>query len=244
MTSKTLWVVNYNDVNEFLDKALAVGVTSVAIRTDNDLKKAISVFHSKGIEVFGWRWPSAKKDPAMNEANKVIGLFNNGLDGYYVDPERAPGQPYDWDQQGLSDLATAFCEAIVSSPGAKGKPFGVTSHYRAKQVFPNLPWAAFFKVATVLLPQAYWRTDGGTIGHGDPGDNYDRSIQAWSTAPGASGKKIVPMAGELAHSNAAEIAEYAAAAKASNIDALHFYAYSDSVAEPVWDAVKQAGMGA
>lgn len=237
MISKTLWVVNYNDVNEFLDRAIAVGAASVAIRTDNDVRKAISLFRPNNIKVFGWRWPSAKRDAAMTEANKVIGLFDAGLDGYYVDPEGAQGQPYDWNQPGLASLAADFCGAITSSSAAKGKPFGVTSHYRANQVFPQLPWATFFQFATVLLPQAYWHVDGGIVGHGDPSDNYDRSIKAWSAAPGGAGKTIVPMAGELAHPTAAEIAEYASAAKARNIDELHFYAYSDSIAASVWKAM-------
>jgi hypothetical protein len=35
--AKTLWVVNYNSVQEFLAKAVAVGATAVAIRTDNGM---------------------------------------------------------------------------------------------------------------------------------------------------------------------------------------------------------------
>jgi hypothetical protein len=241
MISKTLWVVNYNDVNQFFAAAQEVGVTSVAIRTDNDLRRAIELFHSKSnIKVFGWRWPSAMRDPAMNEAKKVIGLFDVGLDGYYVDPEGAPGKPYDWDRPGLADLATEFCTAISKAAKEKGKPFGVTSHYRANQIFRNLPWTAFFQFATVLLPQAYWRVDDGVVGHGDPSDNYDRSIQAWGAAPGAAGKLIEPMAGELAHSSAADIAEYASTAKARNREGLHFYTYSDSIAAPVLNAITAA----
>ncbi|MFM0125910.1 hypothetical protein P0D73_45025 [Paraburkholderia sp. RL18-101-BIB-B] len=238
MKSKTIWVVNYDDVNQFLDKAVKIGATAVAIRTDNDMVKAINAFHAKGIKVFGWRWPSAKADPAMNEAKKVVALFGKGLDGYYVDPERKPGKPYDWDQPGLDSLADTFCKAIVSSMQGD-QVFGVTSHYRANKVFPKLPWAAFFKHSTVFLPQAYWRSDGGIIGHGEPQDNYDKSIEAWKAA-GAPVERIVPMAGELTHATAAEIAAYAAAANAKAIESLHFYAYADSVKSSVWNAVAQA----
>jgi hypothetical protein len=236
-SEKILWVVNYDTLDEFLKKSVEVGVTGVAIRTDNDLNKAIPAFHAKKIKVYGWRWPSAKRDACMAEANKAIALLANGLDGYFVDPEGAPGKPYDWDQAGLDPLAADFCKAITSS--APGKPFGTTSHYRGKFTFPKLPWASFFKFSSVLLPQAYWRSSEGTIGHGIPEDNYRVALDSW-TKTGGDRTKIVPMAGELASSTAAEICAHVKEAQAQAIDALHFYAYEASVKAGVWSAVAKA----
>jgi len=234
---KVLWVVNYESLEEFIDKAIFVKATAVAIRTDNDLVKAIPAFNSKGIKVYGWRWPSAKRDAAMREANKVIGLLANGLDGYYVDPEGDKGKPWDWDQNGLGQLAEDFCSAITSA--AVGKPFGMTSHYRGKKTFSKLPWASFFKYSTVLLPQAYWRSGDGVIGHGIPEDNYRMSIDFWSQS-GADKEKIIPMAGELAHATASEIDAYIKEATAQGINDLHFYTYEDGVKDSVWSAVARA----
>lgn len=149
--SKTLWVVNYDDVEAFLDQALAAGATGVAIRTDNDVARAIPKFHDKGLMVFGWRWPSAHTDAAMKEADKVVALLGDGLDGYYVDPEGAekarngsPLKPYDWDQRGLDSLAEAFCDRIRSA--APEREFGTTSHYRASAAFPKLPWVSILQI--------------------------------------------------------------------------------------------------
>lgn len=236
-SAKILWVVNYNSLEEFLDLAKRVGATSVAIRTDNDVAKAIPQFHAQGIKVIGWRWPSAHADAAMKEAQKVVSLFAAGMDGYYVDPEGAPGRPYDWDRVGLDALANHFCGTIKSAAG--GRPFGVTSHYRAKATFPHLPWSAFFHHATELLPQAYWRSTEGTIGHGLPADNFERSLQFW-TAAGGNSDLIHPMGGELGSSTAKEIETYATAAAAHGIEALHFYAADATVSEAVWDAVAAA----
>jgi len=236
-SEKVLWVVNYDALDDFVKKSVDVGATAVAVRTDNDLLTAISAFHAKNIKVFGWRWPSAMRDPCMKEAAKVVDLLGNGLDGYFVDPEGAPGKPYDWDQNGLGPLAEDFCKAITTA--APGKPFGTTSHYRGKKTFPKLPWASFFKFSSVLLPQAYWRSSDGTIGHGIPEDNYKVSLDFW-TQTGGDRTKIVPMAGELASSTAGEISAYAKEAAAQKINSLHFYAFEGGVKDSVWKAVANA----
>lgn len=232
---KVIWVVNYNQLADFLQQATAVNATAVAIRTDNDLRRAIPAAHQAGLKVYGWRWPSSLHDPAMNEAAKVKALFDQGLDGYFADPEMSDQDNINWDKNGLADLADAFCSAIAGA--AQGKPFGVTSHYLAKRAEPRLPWAAFFKYATVLLPQAYWRSTEGVIGHGIPADNYAVSIAAW-TAAGGDSAKIVPMAGELGVSTAAEITQYVKAA--AQAPALHFYAYGPKIRADVWAAVANA----
>jgi hypothetical protein len=231
---KVLWVVNYDTLDKFLKKSIEVGVTAVAIRTDNDLRKAIPAFHAKKIKVYGWRWPSAMRDACMKEANKAIGLLAEGLDGYFVDPEGEHGKPYDWDQSGLDKLAEDFCKAITSA--APEKPFGTTSHYRGKKTFPKLPWASFFKYSSVLLPQAYWRSSSGTIGHGIPEDNYRVALDFW-TKTGGQRAKIVPMAGELAYSTAGEIGAYVREAKAQQVNSTHFYTYEGSVKDSVWNAL-------
>ncbi len=242
-TEKILWVVNYDTMTDFLAAARAVGATGVAIRTDNDIAAALPAFHAHGIKVFGWRWPSAMMDPAMKEADKVVGLLGQGMDGYFVDPEGAqkipgkPNKPYDWEQPGLAPVAQAFCQRIAGAIGAR--PFGLTSHYRAKAVFPTLPWAVFLKYATVLLPQSYWRSTEGTIGHGLPDDNYDQGIAFWSKA-GGDKAKIVPMAGELGSVTPAEINKHVATAKARGIDSLHFYAWEPTVKAAVMAAVAAA----
>lgn len=234
---KVLWVVQYDDAADFVAKAVAVKATVVAIRTDNNLLKAIPLFRKDKIKVYGWRWPSAMRDAAMKEAEKVVGLFINGLDGYYVDPEGAPGKPWDWDQKGLDVLAGDFCRTILAE--AAGRPFGTTSHYRAAKVFANLPWKTFFKYSTALLPQAYWRSEVGVIGHGIPDDNYRVAIDFWSQAGGDS-KLIAPMAGELAQSTAGEIDSYVKAANEFGMHDLHFYACSEKVKVAVWNAVARA----
>lgn len=231
---KILWVVDYDNVQTFAKAALQAGATGVAIRTDNDLATALKVFHGKGIKVYGWRWPSAQRDAAMREADRVATAFHSGLDGYYVDPEGEPGQPYDWNRPGLEGLADDFCSAIVDA--SEGRVFGVTSHYRAKAVFAQLPWSTFFRHAGVFLPQAYWRVAGGTVGTGVPADNYDKAIAAWSAA-GAPRAQIVPMAGELALVRPSELAAYARAADKHGVRQLHFYTYEKQVPSATWAAI-------
>jgi hypothetical protein len=237
ITEKCLWAVGYSSLADFVARSVATGMTSVAIRTDNDLPAAIAAFKGHDIAVYGWRWPSAQRAAAMQEANNVARLLGKGLAGYIVDPEGAPGESYDWDQDGLAGLASDFCQAIATA--AAGKPFGVTSHYKAKDVFPRLPWAAFFANATVLLPQAYWRVAGGQVGSGQPAENYTTSIAQWHAA-GADLAKIVPMAGELAHVKAADVTTYVQTAQAQGRSALHFYTYEDGIQQAVWDAIAAA----
>lgn len=239
---KILWVVNYNNLDDFVKQATAAKVTAVAIRTDNDVAKAIPKFQDLGIKVYGWRWPSIKRDPALKEADKAANLLANGLDGYYADPEGHEGNPYDdWDQHGLESLAEEFCKTITS--GASGKPFGTTSHFRGAKVFGKLPWKSFFKYTTVFLPQAYWRSEEGRIGYGEPRGNYRESLTAWSET-GAPMDKIVPMAGQLEQSTAAEIDVYAAAAAEFKRTELHFYAAEPKIRPEIWAAIARAGQSA
>jgi Bacterial SH3 domain len=246
ITEKVLWIVNYPKSDSgnpfgldwFVDRASFIGATAVAIRTDNDLDAAISAFHPLGIKVYGWRWPSAQRDRALDEAERVIALYQRGLDGYYADPEGAPGEHYDWNQNNLASLAEEFCKKITTA--APNKPFGTTSHFRAKQVHPKLPWKSFFKYSTVLLPQAYWKSEDGLIAGGDPEQNYQTSLKEWSLV-GGSPEKIVPMAGELKFSTAKNINDYLQSAVEQDKTELHFYTANKGVSNTVWNAIKEIG---
>ena len=233
---KVLWVVDYSSLTQFIQRAVAADMTAVAVRTDNDMPQAIAAAHNADLKIYGWRWPSAKTGPAMAEADHAVTFFNQGMDGYFVDPERS-NHSDNWDKPGLEQLARDFCTRVKQAAGPR--PLGVTSHYRAKHTFPKLPWSAFFEQADVLLPQAYWRSEDGTIGTGDPAQNYQRSIQAWVDA-GGDQAKIVPMAGELSRVSGAEITEHVGAAQNAGIQSLHFYTDEPGISSGVWDAIKQA----
>jgi Bacterial SH3 domain len=241
---KVLWVVNYPTTGTpfgldwFVERAVFIGATAVAIRTDNDLEAAIAAFHPLGIKVYGWRWPSAERVRALEEANRVVNLYARGLDGYYVDPEGDKGKHYDWDRLNLAPIADEFCKIITTA--APNKPFGTTSHFRGKKVHSKLPWETFFQYSTLLLPQAYWKSADGLIFGGDPKKNYDISLDEWSVI-GASKDKIVPMAGELAFSTVKNINDYVEEAIKQGKNELHFYTATKNVSDAVWNAVKQIG---
>ena len=234
---KVLWVVSYNSLSQFIGRAVAANATAVAIRTTNNMPLAIDAAHAANLKIYGWRWPSAKPGPLMAEADRAASFLDQGMDGYYVDPEGEPGQPYDWNKPGLEQRARDFCARVKDAAGTK--PLGVTSHYRAAAIFPELPWEAFFQHADVLLPQAYWRVAGGPVGHGDPAENYNRSINAWVQAGGEQAK-IQPMAGELRSVTGSEITEYASAAQNAGIKGLHYYTDESGISGGVWDAVRQS----
>jgi Putative peptidoglycan binding domain len=234
---KILWVVDYNSLAQFIQRAVAAKVTAVAVRTSNNMPEAIAAAHAANLKIYGWRWPSAQPNGAMAEANRAATLLTQGLDGYFADPEGEPGQPFDWNQPGLADLANQFCTTIKSAAGTK--PLGVTSHFLAKQRFPNLPWAAFFQHADVLLPQAYWRVSDGPVHHANPVENFRDSIQAWVAAGGVK-EKIQPMAGELRRVTGAEIGQYVGEANNQGITTLHFYTDEAGITEDVWNAIAQA----
>lgn len=240
MANKVLWVVTLSDEGEgladFLATARAVQATAVAVRTTADnFDEIIPAFHDAEISVFGWRWPSTDPDTALQQARDVVKLMQLGLDGFIVDPERSDNNPrINWDQPGLEDLARRFCSTIRDA--FPHKLFGTTSHYKARRVFPQLPWEAFFEHSDKLYPQAYWRmqTAGGprSIGTGQPRPNYLTSLQAWAEIE-TGGKPIVPMAGEIALVTDAEIAAYAQAAEDNHVDELHFYTFDQPVPSAV-----------
>lgn len=234
---KILWVVDYNSLSQFIQRAVAAKVTAVAVRTSNNMPDAIAAAHAANLKIYGWRWPSATPAGAMAEANRAATFLTQGMDGYFADPEGEQGQPFDWNQPGLANLANEFCTTIKSA--APTKPLGVTSHYRANQIFPNLPWAAFFQHADVLLPQAYWRVAQGPVHHANPVENFRDSIQAWIAAGGVK-EKIQPMAGELRRVSGGEIGQYVDEARSQGISTLHFYTDEPGIDPGVMAAIAQA----
>ncbi len=234
---KVLWVVGFASVAWLIERAKYVKATAVAVRTDNLNAATITACKQNNFGVYGWRWPSSKDASAMAEADHAASLFAAGMDGYYVDPEAHPKASLNWDQPGLEGVATNFCTRVKNA--ANGKTFGVTSVYTSARAWPNLPWPVFFSFATILLPQAYWRTTEGIVGHGDPADNYRRSIEFWTQA-GATPSLIAPMAGEIALAKPDEIEQYAAAVLAANVPSRHFYTAESDVSPAVWDAISQA----
>lgn len=237
-TSKVLWVVQYPDasLDSFIEMASFIGATAVAIRTDNDLAAAISMFHSTGTKVYGWRWPSTDPTESLAEAQRVVEWYQHGLDGYFVNPEGAPGQQDDWNLEGLGPIAQAFCETITQADPQK--PFGTTSHCRAAKIFSKLPWTTFFQYSTVLLPQAHWKVAGEWVNGGDPPQIYDASLVEWMAAGGAR-SAIMPVAGELEFSTPEHIISYAQEAAQQGKTELHFYAATKNVPAAVWEAIKQ-----
>lgn len=235
---KVLWVVNYNSISDFLRSAIEINATAVAIRTDNDVEKALTEFHKEGIKVYGWRWPSSSRDPAIKEANNAADLILKGMDGYYIDPEGDFGKAWDWNKSGLDTLADDFCKIIKKAIAKSEAPkvLGITSHYQGKKAYGKLPWKSFFTHSDVFLPQAYWRTSKGSVGHGIPADNYRVSLDFWKST-GATLGKIVPMAGEIRYATSAEIAQYGNAAKKCGINELHFYTHEAKVSLSVRKAI-------
>ena len=113
-SEKVLWVVGYNSLPQFIQRAVAANATAVAIRTNdsNNIPQAIVAAHAANLKIYGWRWPSANPGPAMAEADRAVTFLNQGMDGYFVDPEGEPGQPFDWNRNGLQQLANDFYNAI------------------------------------------------------------------------------------------------------------------------------------
>ena len=233
---KILWVVDYNSLAQFIQRALKAKVTAVAVRTSNNMPEAIAAAHAANLKIYGWRWPSAKPGPAMAEADNAATFLSQGMDGYFVDPEGSDGNN-NWNQSGLAQLANDFCTRVKEAAGTK--PLGVTSHFRAKQIFPNLPWSSFFAHADVLLPQAYWRVAEGPVHHANPVENFRDSIDAWIAAGGAK-EKIQPMAGELRRVTGAEVGQHVSEARNQGITTLHFYTDEAGITQDVWDAIAQA----
>ena len=256
LTSKVLWIVGPSDAagnTRLLQHAQTAGITTVCLRsTSPQLPGAIGAFHAASIGVYAWRWPAvvstatAPHHFADDEAKFVVQtLIPAKLDGYMVDPESDTGRAVDdWNQAGLSTLAKNFCTTIKNGAAAAGLTnfrFGTTSgcSYPDPNNRPKIPWAEFVAASDVLLPQSYWRmaTNSGSIpiNGGTPAKAVPRGLTSWGAI--ASGKPIVPMAGEIDLVTPADIAAYGTELKNRAITEGHFYADSANVSGPVLNAI-------
>jgi len=243
--TKVLWIVSMDEAAEgrLVQNAQTAGVGTVCIRsTSPRLPGAISRLHQQNIKVYAWRWPAASpvqsKSPhyfAVDEANFVTEqLLPAGLDGYIVDPEsEGDGAANDWNHASLAPVARAFCDKSRNAAPA-GFHFGITSGcaYPSPTMRPNIPWAEFVAASDALYPQTYWgmvnsHDDAIDINGGTPDTAIDRGLGSWKSI--ASGKLIVPMAGELDVITADEIAAYGARLQSEGISEAHFYADSADV---------------
>ena len=245
--TKVLWIVSMNQAAEErqLKNVQTAGVQIVCIRsTSPRLPSAIGRFHQQNIKVYAWRWPAASPTEsssphyfAMDEANFVVQqLVPAGLDGYIVDPEsEADGAANDWNHTALAPLARSFCKTIRDGAAAAGLAnfhFGITSGctYPSPGMRPNIPWAEFVAASDALYPQTYWgmlnsHEDAIDINGGSPDKAIDRGLASWKSI--ASGKPVIPMAGELDVIADDEIAAYGARLRQEGINEAHFYADSD-----------------
>lgn len=254
LVKKTLWIVDIKTEaaeKMFAKHALAVSATAVCIRTSSSrLRGAIDRFHKIGMEVYGWRWPSALQSAALAEANKVAqNLIPAGLDGYIVDPESDGPGNNDWNnpKKDLGPLAKQFCDTIRKAAG-KNFVFGTTSGcaYPSAGGKPHIPFKEFFAASDILLPQTYWRwthfdqnkkkdvVEG--INGGTPAKSIKRGLAAWK--PKAGSKMIVPMAGEVDVVTPQEIADYGAELAKLGVAEGHFYTDNGKIPVPVLAAIK------
>jgi hypothetical protein len=248
LAKKVLWIVNMNSQTTetaFSKHALAIGATTVCIRTSSTLfPGTIKRFHDLGMKVYAWRWPPANQSGAMKEAGNVATkLIPAGLDGYIVDPESdKAGASNDWNQAQLAPLAAQFC-AKIKGAAPPSFVFGTTSgcSYPAPNGKPDIPWQQFFSASDVLLPQTYWRwtNDKGkveNINGGTPAKAIAKGVPAWKAK--SLGKPIGPMAGEVDVVTATEIAAYGTQLQTMGVTEGHFYTDNGKIPVPNLAAMK------
>jgi hypothetical protein len=246
---KFLWVVSTGTLTPkmILQHARASKVQAICLRTSNrDMPAMIAKFHEAGLRVYGWRWPAVvrmQRSPshyfALDEAHFVAQtLLPAGLDGYIVDPESDnPGDVDDWNHEALAPLAREFCRIIKTGAADAGHAdfrFGITSgvNFPTTGGKPHIPWTEFIEASDVVYPQSYWRwrrphdAKVENLHGGKPGKAVALGHGVWSNV--ATGKPIVPIAGELDVITPHEIAAYGAACLKTGSE-LHFYADTPSV---------------
>jgi hypothetical protein len=125
LSRKFLWIVDMDTEpveTSFSKHALAIGATSVCIRTSSKrMPGSIATFKNLGMEVYAWRWPQVAPAKVAAEADYVAKkLITAGLDGYIVDPESdVAGANNDWNQTKLAPLAKSFCDTIRRRPASR-----------------------------------------------------------------------------------------------------------------------------
>lgn len=252
---KILWVIETDNLDDFVGKAKYIGADTVCIRTTNDfLLDSIPKIQDNGLKVFGWRWPAAKLPSASSkakhwfaddEANFVVGLISKGLDGYVVDPESDNnGGADDWDSAEYAPVAARFCEKIKTCGKAKDLKFhfGLTSGCSHPTNNPNIPWFEFTQRAEAVYPQLYWSPDYVTAGRTTPEDAYRIGMASWKSITPA-GMKIRPIMGEITNNKPDEIDRFGKLISGGGLDEVNFYTYEEAgFSQGKWDAMRDLGM--
>jgi hypothetical protein len=251
---KVLWVVD-GDMNDLLDRADFVRAQAVCVRTTNAwLKASIKTMKQRGFDVYAWRWPSV--DPASDsnhhyadsEANFVVDLISEGLDGYIVDPEADEGRATDnWNDASFADLANSFCNKIKLAGRAKNPHFlfGTTSGCDYPKIMPNIPWSTFVAHSDAVYPQIYWAPNFIKAHRTNPDDAWRIGMGAWSRVV-PSGMTIVPILGEIEVNKDSDIARFGQIMNEHNMaDEVHFYTFTGNMMNakftPMWQALRNLG---
>jgi hypothetical protein len=234
-----------------MDRAKFIGADTICARTTNSWIATIDQVHQNGLKLYGWRWPNVQQVPpqqdprhlyAMNEAQFVSGLINSGLDGYIADIEcDKAGDSNCWNDVALKPLATQFCAAIKTTGRAKNPNFffGLTSGgaFPEPNNRPNIPWTEFASASDALFPQSYSVADGTPILGGTPLKAFTRSVKAWQRIA-ATGLNIIPMLGEIGSASAEDIASYQDIINDNGLSEIHFYTFTEDVAQECWNAMR------
>jgi hypothetical protein len=268
--TKALWAQAIVDAASLarLDQHLtATGANLLCIRTDSPyIAQLITQLHAKGIGVFGWRWPHARpNDPnnpagdsvfAPNEMNRVIGLINQGLDGYIFDIEsNGDGAPNDWEKPpNRAQVATAMVAGIAQAFKNRNKAYtlGLTSHQRGFSNYPNIPWQPFLDECNALFPQSYWRADKGNGAKACNPASYDYSTHPphavgsvdqalhngftdYANKKNNNGNvlSIIPVGGEIGCTKLGEMTLFGSLLEKQSVTEAHFYV---DVTAPGWNS--------
>jgi hypothetical protein len=251
--TKALWVEDLDSTTiqaRVMQHANAIGANLLCVRTTSTLLQGlIPTFHTAGMKVYGWMWTSVIPGQphhryARDEAKHVAtNLIPNGLDGYIFDVESDDGHPptaHDWDRTDVEDLtalANIYTQTIKNAFVQRGTPFrlGMTSHARGFSNYPGIPWHPFLDASDTLYPQTYWRFDNGSFPHkqcvdeaADPNNGHgkgtpDQAVINGYTDYQPKGKPIIPIAGEIGCSTAAEMTRYGQLITARGATEAHFY---------------------
>jgi hypothetical protein len=253
---KVLWTYDNADPAALIERANFVRAQAICIRTTVPwLSASLPSLKSQGFAIYGWRWPAVDNREtqghyyADEEAKFAVSLIQNGLDGYIVDPESDTGRPVDdWNEPKLPNnstdtlqtLAARFCDTIKLA-GRRKNPnflFGITSGCRYPTQNPRIPWAEFLAHSDAAFPQLYWAPN--IRNRNTPAEAYAQGIESWRTVV-PSGMRIIPIIGEIATVEAAEIASYSTLIQQNNIQEIHYYTYETGVPQQNWDALRALG---
>ena len=267
---KALWaeaIIDAPSLARLKQHLTATGANLLCIRTNSPyIPQLITQLHAAGIGVFGWRWPHARpSDPnnpngdsvfAPNEMNRVIGLINQGLDGYIFDIEsNNDNAPNDWQRpNNRAQVAAAMVAGIAQAFKNRNKAYtlGLTSHQWGFSNYPDIPWQIFLDECNALFPQTYWRTDMGNGAKACNPASYDyaadppRAVGSVDQAlhngfadyankqdKSRNTLSIIPVGGEIGCTKAGEMTVFGSVLAKRSVSEAHFYV---DVAAPGWNA--------